>query len=47
MRLQGEVKLDEALWLPGSLCGLFRIPSTGSPSLAVLRPTAISDSCQL
>ncbi|MBK7424111.1 MAG: hypothetical protein IPJ48_14095 [Propionivibrio sp.] len=26
MRLQGEVKLDEALWLPGSLCGLFRIP---------------------
>lgn len=30
MRLQGELKRDEALWLLGSLCGLFRIPFDAS-----------------
>ena len=30
MRLQGEMKLDEALWLLGSLCGLLRIPIDAS-----------------
>lgn len=30
MHLQGELKRDEALWLLGSLCGLFRIPFDAS-----------------
>lgn len=30
MRLQGELKRDEALWLLGSLCGLLSIPFDAS-----------------
>ncbi|MBL8413332.1 MAG: hypothetical protein JNM42_02725 [Propionivibrio sp.] len=30
MRLQGELERDAALWLLGSLCGLFRIPFDAS-----------------